>query len=104
MFKLVHLCSTYALSFHVQVRLLRPAKDAEPCLQSRPWAESIYEGQAGQGQRIHRFLSAFVSLLLSHHFFSCPSLWDNQWPEASHYSKRCFFGHLGYLTPLYNVG
>ncbi len=53
---------------------------------------------------INCFSSAFVSLCLSPHFLSRPPPWDNQWPTTSHRSERCFSGHLGSLTPLYNDG
>ncbi len=70
--KQIHLCATYALTLHVSVRFVHPIKGWKlpPQNMSGLSKQKMYKKPAGQGEKINRFLSDFVSLCLSLHFFS----------------------------------
>ncbi len=50
---------------------MRSIKDVELLSKSRPWrrGRNVYKRQAGQNQKIYYFLSVFVFLCFSPHFF-----------------------------------
>ena len=100
----VHLSKTNFLTLYVWVHLLRIIENAKLASENRtgPREWKTYKRQLSQRQMFNCSLSTFVSFRFSLHIPSGSSLWHNQWPSASHFSKQNFFDQLCFLIPIYN--